>query len=406
MDKYNDFLVADFLDDPDFVRWMTNPATGDEDFWTEFQKKYPSKKDDIHEAKLIFNLLRAREDKLVVSEQYELWNNIQHESKSSVKHLLLQVIKYAAILVFAFFSGAVSYYFYQNNSKSSGPGIEEYHVDRDTTNYDIKNGAMLILSDGSRVPLERQLSKIVYDNNGGDVVVNQDTMRQVSALGNESLNKLIVPYGKKSIVVLADGSKVWLNAGSQLIFPAVFSGEIRKVVLKGEAFFDVAKNQDKPFIVETSDQSVHVLGTRFNISAYPEDKFVQTVLEEGKINLKLCNRGFFNKECTIEMEPNQMIEFDKTTKEINRSIVDASKFAAWRNDVLEFNKVDCGKALKQIERFYDIQIALSDPKIATYKLSGKLDLKDNPEDVLNVIKLTVPIAWQKIDNKYFKLYNK
>ena len=398
MDKYKDSSVADFLDDPDFVRWMSNPSPEDENFWSLFVKLYPSKKDDIQDAKLIFRLLHSSENKLTLSEQYELWNTIQHESKSSGKQMVFQVLKYAAILVLVFFSGAVSYDFYQNSFSSHSPQFAE--------TYSADGGAMVILADGSKVSLHKSMSEISYSTTGEQLVVNNDTIRQKSETDKETLNKVIVSYGKKSMIVLSDGTKVWLNAGSQLVYPAVFLNETREVSLVGEAFFDVVKNPEKPFIVKASDVNVQVLGTRFDISAYPEDKIIQTVLEEGKINLKYEDKGLFRRDHTIEMQPNQMVEFDRTSHETISSVVKVCKYVSWKDGMLEFDRVDLNKALKQIERFYNVNIMLDDQKIGTYKISGKLDLKSVPEDVLNVIKLTLPVNWQRKTNGDYVLTNK
>jgi len=398
MDKYKDFLVADFLDDPDFVRWMSDSSPEDERFWSEFTKRYPSKKDEIEEARLIFRLLHTQETKLALSEQYELWNKIQHESKSTGKHIFFQVLKYAAILVLVFFSGAVSYYFYQNSFSAHSPQfVEAYPAD---------GGARLILADGSKVSLQKNMSEISYSQNGQQLVVNNDTIRQKSENGKEILNKVIVSYGKKSMIELSDGTKVWLNAGSQLIYPAVFLNDTREVSLVGEAFFDVTKNPEKPFIVKASDIHVQVLGTRFDISAYPEDKTIQTVLEEGKINLKYEDNGLFKRDHVVEMTPNQMVEFDRSSQETTSSVVNVCKYVSWKDGMLEFEKVDLIKALKQIERFYNVNIVLGDQRVGAYKLSGKLDLKNEPEDVLNIIKLTLPVNWQRKENGDYILTNR
>ena len=178
------------------------------------------------------------------------------------------------------------------------------------------------------------------------------------------------------------------------------------MALVGEAFFDVVKNPQKPFVVKAADVSVQVLGTRFDISAYPEDKVIQTVLEEGKINLKYSGGGIFKRDYVVEMVPNQMVEFDKISRAANSSTVDVSKFVSWKDGMLEFEKVNLYKALKQVERFYNIKILLEDQSIGSYKLSGKLDLKDEPEEVLNVIKLTVPIDWQRKSNGDFIVIKK
>lgn len=397
MDKYNDFSVADFLDDPGFVRWVSDPQPEDELFWSDFVKHNPSRKDTIQEAKLIFGLLHASEKKLDLPEQYELWNKIQQESQRSGKKILIQTLKYAAVLILAFFSGAVSYYFYQNSSSTQAPQFAE--------TYSADGGARIILADGSKVSLKKDMSEISYSKNGEQLIVNNDTIQQKSEL-KEALNKVIVSYGKKSMIVLSDGTKVWLNAGSQLIYPAVFVNDTREVSLVGEAFFDVTKNPEKPFVVKASDVHVQVLGTRFDVSAYPEDKVIQTVLEEGKINLKYEGTGLFKRDHVVEMIPNQMVEFDRSSHETTSSVVNAGKYVSWKDGMLEFEKVDLNKALKQIERFYNVNIGIDDQQIGAYKLSGKLDLKNDAEDVLNVIKLTLPVNWQRKDNGDYILTKK
>lgn len=398
MEKYRNYSAGDFLEDEGFLRWLSNPTQEDTDFWNGFLKKHPYKRAEIKEATLIFNLFYSRENKLALTEQYELWKRIQDESKTTKQSLLPTFLKYAAVLVFAFFSGAISYYIYQHTATQNHFQLAEA--------IPAKGEAMIILSDGSRVPLDKQMSEISYSKNGEQLIINNDTIKQKSGSQSESMNKVIISYGKKSMIVLSDGTKVWLNAGSQLIYPAVFSDKTRQVTLIGEAFFDVTKNPQNPFIVRASDVSVQVLGTRFDVSAYPDDKIIQTVLEEGKVNLKYSGKGILGREYVVEMQPNQMVEFDKTSGEANSKMVDVSKYISWKDGMLEFEKIDLGRALMQVERFYNVKIHLSDPEIGTYKLSGKLDLKDEPEDVLNVIKLTVPIDWQKKSNGDFVIINK
>jgi len=398
MEKYRDYSAIDFLDDESFLRWLSNPTQEENDYWNGFLKKHPSKKAEIKEATLVFNLFSSKENKLTLNEQYDLWKRIQNESKTPKQEIFQRFLKYAAILVLVFFSGATSYYFYQHSAKRNHFQLVEA--------IPAKGEAMIILADGSRVPLDKQMSEISYSKNGEQLIVNNDTIKQNSGSQSESMNKVVISYGKKSMIVLSDGTKVWLNAGSQLIYPAVFFGKNRQVTLIGEAFFDVTTNPQNPFIVRASDVSVEVLGTRFDVSAYPDDKIVQTVLEEGKVNLKYLGKGILNREFVVEMQPNQMVEFDKTSGEARSKLVDVAKYTSWKDGMLEFEKVDLIRALKQVERFYDVNIFLSDQTIGFYKLSGKLDLKDEPEKVLNVIKLTVPIDWQRKSNGDFIITNK
>lgn len=399
MEKYRDYTAVDFLNDESFLRWISEPTQKENDFWNNFLKTHPYKKADIKEATLVFKLFYSRENKLALNEQYDLWKKIQDEAKNSKRTIFLKLAKYAAILILVFFSGAVTYYLYQN-------GGQQYQYELAETPQTTKDEAMIVLSDGSQISLEKQMSQISYSQNGQQLIVNNDTITQKTPTDGGLINKIIIPYGKKSMIMLSDGTKVWLNAGSQLIYPSVFSEKTRQVMLVGEAFFDVAKNTEKPFVVRTTDISIHVLGTRFDISAYPEDKLIQTVLAEGKINLTYSGKGILNREYSVEMKPNQMVVVNKSTGESRSQTVDVSKFVSWKDGMLEFEKVDLIRALKQVERYYNVRIQLANPLIGSFKLSGKLDLKEEPEEVLNVIKLTVPIDWQKKSNGDFIIINK
>ena len=399
MDKYSEFTVVDFLNDESFLRWLSNPTKEENDFWNQFLTTHPYKKSEIKEARLVFNLFYSNEEKLLLNEQYELWMKIQNESKINKRPLFVKLVKYAAILLLSFISGGISYYIYQHS-------VKQYQFQLAEITPESKQEAIIVLSDGSQVSLEEQMSEISYSKNGRQLIVNSDTIDQRNVTGQELLNKVIIPYGKKSMIVLSDGTKVWLNAGSQLIYPSVFLGKERQVMLIGEAYFEVTKNAERPFIVNTSEVGVHVLGTKFDISAYSEDKTVQTVLVEGKVNLNYFGKGILKRDYCVEMQPNQLVEFNKVTGAAKTQMVDVNKYVSWKQGMLEFEKIDLVRALKQVERYYNVKIILADPMIGSFKLSGKLDLKDLPEEVLNVIKLTVPIDWQKKSNGNFIIINK
>lgn len=394
MDKYRDYTADDFLNDSCFLKWLTNPTQEGNEFWDAFLTRYPYQKATIKEATLIFKLLHSPEEKSGLDETYEVWARIQRETKQPARSVLGNVLKYAAIFLLVFFSGALSFYFIQHTERAQLIELEQ-------TDKMESNEARVVLSDGSEVSLEKQISQISYSKNGKQLIINNDTINQQSNPQKEQINKVIIPYGKKSMIMLSDGTRVWLNAGSQLIYPSVFVHKIRQVMLIGEAYFDVAKDTERPFIVRASDVYVHVTGTKFDISAYPEDKLVQTVLEEGKVTLKYAGKGILDKEYTVDMIPNQRIELDITNGKARSQMVDVSRYVSWKKGMLEFEKDDLIRALKQVERYYNIRIRLADPMLGLYKLSGKLDLKDEPEDVLNVIKLTLPIDWKKKGNGEF-----
>ena len=398
MDKYKNYTVEDFLADDYFIQWLNDPEEEHEAFWTEFVAKYPKQRVNVEQAKFIVSMFQHEQEKLSLDETYDIWNDVVRSNKRSKVGRWGKWMRYAAMMVLVFVSGAVSFYVYETT--------REVHYELSEVNDPNQGEAKIVLSDGTEISLEKNESEITYDSFGSQLVVNNDTITQSRNEGKESMNKVIIPYGKKSMIMLSDGTKVWLNAGSQLVYPSVFLRNKREVVLVGEAYFDVAKNQDKPFFVRTAELNVRVLGTKFDVSAYPEDDFVSTTLEEGSVGLEIKGKGLLAEDKQILLTPNQKISLNKATRETTVRVVDVSMYTSWKEGILKSESEDLIRLLKKIERYYNIEISLKDPLVAGYKISGKLDLENSAEEVLNIIKLTVPIDWTKKSNGDFIILKK
>jgi ferric-dicitrate binding protein FerR (iron transport regulator) len=191
-------------------------------------------------------------------------------------------------------------------------------------------------------------------------------------------NQIVVPAGEKSQLVLSDGSKVWVNAGSTLKFPDHFAGDKREVWLDGEAFFEVAKNKAKPFFVHTSDLNIKVLGTKFNVKAYKDEDIIETTLVEGLVSIEgkgTSNRG--NKE--MFLKPNHKAIFIKSnvslvTEEIQREVsqpleprkiiisntIPVEPATSWKEGKLVFDNETLGTIVKKLERCYNVTILIDD----------------------------------------------
>lgn len=397
MEKYSRYKAADFLDDEYFIQWLIKPDNEQELFWSDFIEKYPSQKAEVDEARLIFGMLQPDQEHLSLDETYGIWNKVLEVTKKKKTSTWVRVLKYAAALVLIFASGALSFYIYQVNQQT--------HFDLTELDQQIDE-AKIILADGTEVSLEQKESIITYNSTGNQLVVNNDTISQTQHQGRETMNKVIIPYGKKSMIVLSDGTKVWLNAGSQFIYPSSFLRKKREVVLIGEAYFDVAKNPEKPFIVRASDMRVKVLGTKFDVSAYPEDPIIEAILEEGSVSLEVMSKGLLGHSKEILLKPNQKISLNKESGETRIREVDVSMYTSWKDGMLKSEKEDLARLIKKVERYYNINIKIEDPLVGGYKISGKLDLKNSPEKTLNIVKLTVPIDWSKKSNGDFIIVKK
>ncbi|WP_423126380.1 FecR family protein [Gaoshiqia sp. Z1-71] len=398
MEKYKKYTSEDFLADADFISWLLNPSEEQEKYWKDFLEHYPDKKQAVDEARFIFSMFQHEQEKMSLDETYDIWNNILKSFRGPVRLKWGTALKYAAVLLLVFLSGAISYHIYENRPQT--------HFDLVSVPETSSNEAKIILSDGSEISLEKKESEITYNSAGNQLIVNNDTIRQSQTPGREVMNKVIIPYGKKSMIHLSDGTVVWLNAGSQLIYPSTFLRKKREVILIGEAYFDVARMEDKPFIVRTAEMNVKVLGTRFDVSAYPEDNFTEAILEEGSVALEIKAKNFHDQRNEFILKPNEKFSLSKDEGEISVRTVDVSMYTAWKDGMLKAEKEDLVRVIKKVERYYNIRIEMKDPLAGGYLISGKLDLKGSPEEVLNIIKLTVPVDWTKKSNGDFVIVRK
>jgi len=184
-------------------------------------------------------------------------------------------------------------------------------------------------------------------------------------------------------VCLKDKSTIWLNAGSRLIFPTEFNTDKREVYLVGEAFFDVVKNQKKPFFVNTSFLSVKVLGTKFNISTYPDDEEVVAVLEEGSIQIIDTQSAI--PTVKAELKPNQLARLTKNDNHLEIIDTDYELHTLWKDGLLRFEQEPINQIINKIERYYNIEIILKDSQKGEEKVRGKLDLNASMPKVLEYI---------------------
>jgi ferric-dicitrate binding protein FerR (iron transport regulator) len=190
--------------------------------------------------------------------------------------------------------------------------------------------------------------------------------------------------GKPNTVNLSDGSVVRLNASTTLRYPSDFSGNIREVYLDGEAYFEVAKDDDKPFIVRLKQQNITVRGTGFNVEAYHDELYNIVTLLEGSVSLEsLDNNGL--KINNITLEPNQKSYFDHTTGKVSVIQVDASLSNTWMQGEYRFKDEPLMLIVKRLENYYDVNIHLDDERLKNIRYTGTFSLKQNIHEVLRVI---------------------
>jgi ferric-dicitrate binding protein FerR (iron transport regulator) len=209
---------------------------------------------------------------------------------------------------------------------------------------------------------------------------------------------MIVPFGKRANLILSDGTKVWMNSGSRLIYSPVFKGSSREVFLDGEAYFEVTKDEKKPFFVRTNEFKVKVYRTKFDVQAYKEDNDFSTILMEGKVSLTLNRGGIIAKEHFLYPDQKAILTSNKDNFLVTE-VANINNYTAWKEGYLIFKNETFQSIIKRVSHYYNIQVELKEEMLVK-RLSGKLDLKDDPERVMDGLALISKIKYVKDINKY------
>lgn len=379
--EMDDFLK--FCDDPDFVQWIISPGSDDDRRWKEYFEKHPEEKGEAEKARLVISQLQSRRepvDPAVVSGLYAqiIHRTNERAARRASGRFLGVFLRYAAIFVFSLLLGGILVYIhFERQNLAVYKAVEKMHDQEE---------ARLVLSDGQIVPLNQKESLVEYDTEGKIIINSRDTISVNKESSPEDVNQLIMPFGRNTSVLLPDGTRAYVNSGSRLVYPSVFRARTREVFLIGEAYFEVAPNSKSPFVVRTNYLNIVATGTVFNVSAYPADKFVETVLVEGKVILRENSSRLQRRE--IEMKPGEAVSYNRETMESATYAVNTSDYVTWHLGYLNFHSTDLNRVVVKLERYYNIRIYLDNPLLGMRRITGKLELRDDRQKVLEVLAST------------------
>jgi ferric-dicitrate binding protein FerR (iron transport regulator) len=245
------------------------------------------------------------------------------------------------------------------------------------------NHAILTMADGSQIVLDSiqdgniSNGTATISKQGGLLVYDGSFSKKNAPI---AFNTLITPRGGQYKIVLADGSKVWLNASSSLHFPTSFTGKERDVDLTGEAYFEIAKNKKKPFHVNVNGYRVEVLGTHFDVNAYADEGAIKTSLLQGSVKIKKGN-------IIGMLKPGQQGVLAKNGTSIEIKKTDMNEVVAWKNGLFQFDGADIKSVMRQIGRWYDVEI-LYVGKVPDRRFEGKISRDAQLSDVLRILELS------------------
>ena len=318
----------------------------------------------------------------------ETWGSIEEKLfKTKTVHLFAQNwLRYAASLALLLVSLSVGWYYFTRQGTGEVATFDE--IAKPGTEK-----ATLLLSDGREINLEEALQRQQIAQPGATVTASRQGVSYISDSDKgdgEPLvyNELIVPRGGRYVVTLADGTDVWINAGSKLKFPVSFTDSTREVFLTGEAYFEVEHN-GKPFIVHSGAMDVRVLGTTFNISAYEEDEAMKATLVEGSVKVSIPRDGAFKT-----LAPNDQAIVEKSGMSLAVMEVNTGQYTSWVQGKLEFDNENLDVVMRRLSRWYDFEYQFENEEAKKFHFTARLNNNQSISSILEMLEMTTNVKFE------------
>ncbi|MFB9054030.1 FecR family protein [Formosa undariae] len=309
--------------------------------------------------------------------------------------------KFLAIAAMVSVVFCATFYLMFFNNYSSSSSITEFVNSTEEIDFSKAGEIVLILGNGENLEIEEDKSNIQYSNSGKTITIGgqKEIKQEISRNNKKAFNTIMIPYGKRSKIMLSDGTTVWLNSGSKLVYPVAFNSDRREVYLEGEAIFDVSHDKNHPFIVLSSDQEIEVLGTVFGVTNYTDERAIKTVLKSGSVQISYHNDPSHLYTDKIKITPGTKATYNKSTKSIVSEKVNVDNYFSWREGVLVFQNNDLEYVINRISKFYNMDVEIQNKELLKERFSGSLDLNESIHKVIENIALSTNLNYIIKDDK-------
>ena len=359
------------------VRKILEESSVEEDMLVEnWLEEDEENREYYRKAKHYFDVYYTGEETRNVDTESAWGEFVTYVDKSSSRFLWRKLAGYAAAIVILVGMG-VTYWL------SRTPNKEQVTVAKSLPVEPGMMKAVLVFNSGERV--------VLTDTSVLEQVVEEyGSKNNMNASGEEDVefNTVFVPRGGEYSLALADGTRIKINSDSKLTFPHRFMGEERRVRLEGEALFDVVKDKEHPFIVETAKGNVQVLGTLFDINVYPEEDVVQTTLVEGRVVFK--GRGMSQH---VELSPGEQVTYNMKSGESHVEKVNTKVYVGWAEGKWFIEGERLEDITKQLSRWYDVEFFYKNPEAKELVFTGDLEKYDDCEVALDIISMTTNVMF-------------
>lgn len=383
---------SDFLHDESFIRWQLTSDETTEVFWIDFIQQNPHLECEIRKASEYLKTTGLNKNHLTPADRSKLLGNIlktvEHNKR---KKKINSLIRYSAASAVAITLILVGVNVYLSPKKAyTNQNTKEVIVGNLLESEKIE-----LITGEKSVHFENDIEVQIDEKGTAAIVTQKNGKKEEKVDMNRKLNKLVVPYGRRSQLKLADGSKIWLNSGSILEFPTKFTQNRREINLaSGEMYIEVAHDKKRPFKVNSSGFNVKVYGTKFNISSYSgSSQFV--VLVEGRISMQSENKQ------EIFLSPNEQGIYSEDGN-FNKQKVNVNQYISWKSGYLTFDKTPMTEVLRQIGRYYNLSFNYdNDANLQKRFCTGKIYLSENLNNVMTTVGLLTSTKCTKNNNQIY-----
>ncbi|WP_281817098.1 FecR family protein [Parabacteroides goldsteinii] len=362
---------------------LADEATDEERrIFTEWLDASDTNRAEYEKLKRLYQVTTHRSKNKTFNTEFA-WQQVHKQTISKKKTFRLPVwTRYAAMVAIIVFTGMI-YFSKQPTSTIREVNMEEFSQ----PTLLLENGEKIALTEES---FSMQKKDVVIKNDARNKLVYEPQKETQNK--NVQNNHLVIPKGKTYKLLLSDGTKIWLNSETEITYPTRFVGNKRVVNLIGEAFFEVAKNKEKPFIVNANGMEVKVLGTSFNISCYTTDKTFNTTLINGSVSVKTNN-----KEAQT-IVPSEQLTYYKESEQTTIHTVNTELFTSWINGEYIFKDTTLEEIVKKLQRWYDFSVNYEDESLKHNRYSLTADRNTNLDHLLEVISYTSNVKLERINN--------
>ncbi|MFV0582602.1 MAG: FecR family protein [Parabacteroides gordonii] len=386
---YTNYTAERLLEDDYFLESFYNPTIESQSFWEKLILKDEVLAEEFRYANTILRSIPYRNQTFSSEDKELLWKRI---SATSHKKRLFRYW-YSSVAAVAILLLAVgSFYYVDYYEGDNFTAIEKVQK----TEYPVET-IQLILADEKKVDIAEG-SRLQYSNEGELHINTQKVdIPQKSADADKrnstAYNQLIVPAAKRSFLELADGSRIWVNANTRVVYPVTFDDKEREIYVDGEIYIEVSPDKARPFIVKSKKMDIRVLGTKFNVSAYGVNPQASVVLVSGKVNVRTDNRT------ESVLEPSDRLSYEKGFTDIKK--VNVENYISWKDGFYTFDNESFSVVLDKLSNYYGKKISYNS-EVGALRCSGSLNLGEDMVKILTGLESTMPVNFT-IEREYISV---